>query len=267
MGHPPVRNGTIEVSCCFQFSVATVIICKFPSQGVKAMPRKSLGLVLTAILVFCNLTLRAQEEQPLGDVVRQARAAKASQPKASKVITNDDLRPQLSTNQVLDDDTARYCEVLTLRRDPGAKDDCAVLRIDMGSEYQETVAQSLWVKERLCEAERLGNPIDPELLKRASQLHTAFQAIHTKQIEAVREALKALGFCSLQKEQDMKWAASQASKQLGLQGAEVQMLNAPGAIQAKYDKCMKERQARYDQEHLRSSRMALDSLRLLDSCP
>lgn len=95
-------------------------------------------------LIFANIAF-AQDDKPLGDVAREARAAKSSSPKSATVVTMDDVpasRNQIGTRKLSPDKQA-LCDELHQRKDPTAEEACALLSIDMGSEYEDLTIYSL----------------------------------------------------------------------------------------------------------------------------
>jgi hypothetical protein len=151
--------------------------------------------VLIGMLLFtlCG-TASAQDDRPLGDVARDARAAKSSAPKAAKVVTNDEVPASASEggNGPLSGDKAAYCEELRRRKDTSAEQNCAFLRLDMGSEYEELTARILALDKNLCGA-RGGKGLpgktanDPQLAaqsREVSALNEKFQEMMKAQMKA-----------------------------------------------------------------------------------
>jgi hypothetical protein len=59
------------------------------------------ALTVAAVLIFAMFA--PAQDQPMGDVARQARSAKSQVPHASKVVTNEDLGPELGPVSETDD--------------------------------------------------------------------------------------------------------------------------------------------------------------------
>lgn len=102
-------------------------------------------------LTFCGAAA-AQDDRPLGDVARDARAAKSSGPKATRVVTNDEVPASADQtgNGPLSAEKEAYCEEMRRRKDSAAEQGCALLRLDMGSEYEDLTARILTLEKNLC---------------------------------------------------------------------------------------------------------------------
>jgi hypothetical protein len=134
----------------------------------------ALKLLLIVSFACFACVARAQEAQSqppsLGDVARQARAAKASAPKAA-VVLDDDNTPKSKGGAVgsgkLSPDKQAYCDELRQRKDPDAEQSCAALAVDMGPEYEDVFAHYVELTKNLCAANggRLPSsaPQDPAL--------------------------------------------------------------------------------------------------------
>jgi hypothetical protein len=112
-----------------------------------------------------------QSQPPsLGDVARQARAAKSSTPK-SAVVLDDDNMPKskggAASGGKLSPDKQAYCDELRQRKQPDAEQSCASLAIDMGPEYEDVFARYVELAKSVCAANggRLpsSEPKDPTL--------------------------------------------------------------------------------------------------------
>lgn len=148
-------------------------------------------------LTFCGMA-SAQDDRPLGDVARDARAAKSSTPKSAKVVTNDEV-PAISGqngNGPLSADKQAYCEAMRQRKDPAAEQNCAALRLDMGSEYEDLTSRILAIDKNLCGstggktlASRMAN--DPQLaaqVRELSALNEKFQEMMKAQMKLFTNA-------------------------------------------------------------------------------
>jgi hypothetical protein len=126
-------------------------------------------IVSFATIAHAQDTQRQSEPQSLGDVARQARAAKSSTPKA--VVLDDDNLPKskggTGAGGKLSPDKQAFCEQVRQRKDPHAEQICAVLAIDMGPEYENMTARAVELTKSLCAANggRLpsSEPKDPAL--------------------------------------------------------------------------------------------------------
>jgi hypothetical protein len=132
-------------------------------------------------LTFCGVA-SAQDERPLGDVARDARAAKSSAPRAAKVITNDQVpaSTEQGGNGPLSAEKEAYCEELRRRKDPSAEQNCALLRLDMGSEYEDLTARIFALDKNLCGA--TGGKGLPTMMPKDPQL-----AAQTREVSALNE--------------------------------------------------------------------------------
>jgi hypothetical protein len=99
------------------------------------------------------------QPQSLGDVARQARAAKSTTPKSAVVLDDDNL-PKFKAGAgggaagggKLSPDKQAYCDELRQRKDPNAEQSCAALAIDMSPEYEEVFARYIELAKNLCAA-------------------------------------------------------------------------------------------------------------------
>jgi hypothetical protein len=144
-------------------------------------------------LTFCGVA-SAQDDRPLGDVARDSRAAKSSAPKAAKVVTNDQVPSSTdqSGNGPLSAEKAAYCEELRRRRDPAAEQGCTLLRIDMGSEYEDLMVRVLTLEKSLCGAtggKGLPStlPKDPQFAPQTREL----SALSVKFLDMMKAQMKA----------------------------------------------------------------------------
>jgi hypothetical protein len=143
-------------------------------------------LICTLSLTLCGIA-SAQDDRPLGDVARDARAAKSSAPKAAKVVTNDEVPASADqgASGPLSADKAAYCEKLRLRKDPWAEQNCAALRLDMGSEYEDLTARIFAIDKNLCGA-RGGKGL-PAKMSNDSQL-----AAQAREVSALNEKFQEM---------------------------------------------------------------------------
>ena len=94
------------------------------------------------------------QPQSLGDVARQARAAKSTTPKSAVVLDDDNLPKSKggAAGGKLSPDKQTYCDELRHRKDPNAEQSCAALAIDMSPEYEEVFARYIELAKNLCAA-------------------------------------------------------------------------------------------------------------------
>jgi hypothetical protein len=143
-------------------------------------------------LIFANIAF-AQDDKPLGDVAREARAAKSSSPKSATVVTNDDVpasRNQIGTRKLSPDKQA-LCDELHQRKDPTAEQGCALLSIDMGSEYEDLTARAIELGKGLCGASGgkglpTSLPNDPALAAQTREMN----ALTAKFMEMMKAQMK-----------------------------------------------------------------------------
>jgi hypothetical protein len=110
------------------------------------------------------------QPQSLGDVARQARAAKSATPKAA-VVLDDDNMPKSKGGAVvggkLSPGKQAYCDELRQRKLPDADQSCAALAVDMGPEYEDVFARYIELTKNLCVANGgrppTSEPKDPSL--------------------------------------------------------------------------------------------------------
>lgn len=65
--------------------------------------RDAARLAMTVAAILISAMLLSAQDTPMGDVARQARAEKLQAPHSNKVVTNEDLGPQLSPVAETDD--------------------------------------------------------------------------------------------------------------------------------------------------------------------
>jgi hypothetical protein len=135
----------------------------------------------------------AQDERPLGDVARDTRAAKSTAPKAAKVFTNDEVpdKADQSGKGPLSAEKEAYCEELRRRKDPSAEQNCELLRLDMGSEYEDLTARIFALDKNLCGATGgkglpTRMPNDPQLAAQTREL----SALNEKFLEMMNAQMK-----------------------------------------------------------------------------
>jgi hypothetical protein len=114
-------------------------------------------VILAAILELLLITILAnasfpQDNKPLGDVARDARAAKSSAPKSAHVITNEDVPDRKGGEQVgqLSPKKQAFCDFMRRRKDTAAEQSCALMSVDMGPEYEETTARYVELASGFC---------------------------------------------------------------------------------------------------------------------
>jgi hypothetical protein len=112
---------------------------------------KKAGLI-AATLVLLGFSTFAQDDKPLGDVARESRACKPSQPEAAKVATNDDVPSSEAVGGALSPQKQHFCDEFRRKKDYSAEQNCSLLALDMGSEYETLTARVFKLNEGLCAA-------------------------------------------------------------------------------------------------------------------
>jgi hypothetical protein len=146
---------------------------------IRLAPLK-LWLVLLSFAAFASIARGqdSQSQQPsLGDVARQARAAKSSAPK-STVVLDDDNMPKskggVAGGGQLSPDKQSFCDELRQRKDPMAEYACSILAIDMGTDYENMTARGVELTKSLCAANGghlpASEPKDPSLAAQCREL-------------------------------------------------------------------------------------------------
>jgi hypothetical protein len=214
---------------------------------------KPLLLAVVAICVLLNAGVRAQQETSLGDAAREIKQEKAAQRKAEKVFTNDDL----SYRNGLDEETDKFCERLKRRGDAAGRDNCAVLRIEMGSEYQNTVNEYSALRRQLCDAENSGRPKDLGLVARSKDLEAKFNALKTDLLFSPEKYSRAeMQLCQAQQTAEIKSISRHG----------VYEMRQAEEVRERFEECVKAAQARLEQATLRVQRVHADSLRFYEGC-
>jgi hypothetical protein len=169
-------------------------------------------LILYLLLCFASgvKTASAQDTQPqsqpqsLGDVARQARAAKASAPKSATVLDDDNLPkskggPAGGGGGKLSPDKQAFCDELRQRKDPAAEQGCAVLAIDMGPEYENMTARYADLSKSVCAANggRLptSDPKNPSLsaqYRELTEVGAKFGAMMQEEMKTFRDSEAAV---------------------------------------------------------------------------
>jgi hypothetical protein len=138
------------------------------------------------------------QPQSLGDVARQARAAKSSTPK-SAVVLDDDNMPKSKNGAAnggkLSADKQAYCDELRQRKQPDAEQSCAALAIDMGPEYEDVFGRYVELAKSVCASNggRLPTSEPKELMKpETKSLIDAEKATEDIRQEETRELDKSV---------------------------------------------------------------------------
>jgi hypothetical protein len=149
------------------------------------------------------------QPQSLGDVARQARAAKASAPKSATVLDDDNMpksKGGAGGGGKLSSDKQAYCDEGRQRKSPDAEHICAVLAIDMGSEYEDVTARYVELAKNVCGANGghfpKSDPKDPTLAAQArelGQLSGKFTAMMDAELKSVKNSDAAFNALRMEK--------------------------------------------------------------------
>jgi hypothetical protein len=244
-----------------------------------------------SILLFLGLTVLAtsafaqndQDNQSLGDIARQARAAKSNGPKSSKVVTNDEVpsHPQSgpsiagigSTGGTLSPDKQAYCDFLRARKDPAADSGCQLLAIDMGPEYERLTARYIELAKGLCgagggHALPTSPPIDPALAaqyREASALYPKFMDMNKAQMSSFVNAESAVNAIQQQEFRELQRDVPDL-RNLDAFQANPQEKKRFAEIEAKYKPRIQEKENAAQQVKLRGLRWLNDEARIEHVC-
>jgi hypothetical protein len=163
----------------------------------------ALNFLLTLFFACFSCVARAQDTQSqpqsLGDVARQARAAKSSAPKSAIVLDDDNMpksKGRAGGGGKLSPDKQAFCDELRQRKDPIAEQAWASLAIDMGSEYENMTARYLDLAKSVCAANGGHLPkSDPSLAaqyRELGEISTKFAAMMQAEMKNVSNSEAAL---------------------------------------------------------------------------
>jgi len=91
---------------CLRIGVAQIDLWHTRRRDTRTRQKKIREAVrgaLMAATVLISAKLSPAQDKPMGDVAREARAEKSQAPHANKVVTNEDLGPQLGPVSETDD--------------------------------------------------------------------------------------------------------------------------------------------------------------------
>jgi hypothetical protein len=244
-----------------------------------------------AILIFALLlcfasdakTASAQGTQPqsqpqsLGDVARQARAAKASTPKSATVLDDDNLPKSeggagsgAGGGGKLSPDKQAFCDQLRQRKDPTAEQVCGVLAIDMGSEYENMTARYVELAKNVCGANGghfpKNDPKDPTLAAQArelGQLSGKFTTMMDAELKAVKSSDTAQAALRMEKAREEYTAVPALDNNKDLSNPDKQKFDE---IEEKYKSREQEEEKAASQQRARGLRYVYDMARLQELC-
>jgi hypothetical protein len=232
------------------------------------------ALILFTILALANV-LPGQDDRPLGDVAREARAAKSSSPKSTTVVTNADVpsaKSQVGTGKLSADKQA-FCDELRQRKDPAAESSCTVISVDMGSEYEGLTARYFELGKNLCISNKGRNlpssePKDPALgaqYRELSGLSAKFMEMMGSEMKTFSDAEGAVN--AVRQEEYTEEAAElpdwRNSPALLANPQEKQRFFE---IEDKYRSRIQEKEEASHQVKVRGVRFILDDGRMEESC-
>jgi len=224
---------------------------------------------LLAILVLFGPATRAQQEQPsLGEVARQNMAAKSSQPaKAAKVITDEGIhsgttRDSAQPQRKFDPDIQEFCNQLKNSKQQAAENDCAALRIDMGSDYDNVITQYWQVQQDICAALLARQPRSESRETQARELHQKWFVFKDREAVAILTAQSAYAAVQAEKTDALKAKGLFSGAPGGLTPNESDDLKY---VKEKYEPRVREKEAAVSRAHLRLVRIIADRERF-DVC-
>jgi hypothetical protein len=236
---------------------------------------RAAALNFLLILSFASAT-SAQDNQPqsLGDVARQARAAKSSATKSTAVVTDDNLPKSnyQSAGGKLSPDKQAFCDELRQRKDPRAEQGCALLAIDMGQEYENMTARYMEIAKSVCAANHGQFPSseskDPALAAQWRELNdigVKFGAMMKTQVKTFSGSEAAVN--SIRQEEYNELAANVPDwRNAAALSANPQEKQRYTEIDEKYKARIKEKEDASGQERAYGLRYLYDMARLQQPC-
>ena len=244
----------------------------------------ALSLFLILVLVSFARSTRGQENesqprsqpQSLGDVARQARATKASSPKSATVLDDDNLPKSkggaggaAAGSKTLSGDKQAYCDEVRQRKGPDEQI-CAVLAIDMGSEYEDMTARYVELAKNVCGANGghfpKSDPKDPALAAQArelGQLSAKFFTMMDAELKAVKDSDTALAALRMEKAREQIAAVPSLDNNKDLSNTDKQKFDE---IAEKYKSREQEKDEAASQQRARALRYVYDTARLQELC-
>jgi hypothetical protein len=238
--------------------------------------------IVTFAVCFANVA-HAQDNQSqpqsLGDVARQARAAKASTPKSATVLDDDNLPKSkggaggsAAGGGKLSGDKQAFCDEVRQRKDPTAEQICAALAIDMGSEYENMTARYVTLAKSVCAANGghlpSSDPKDPSLAaqyRELNEISAKFSGMLQAEIKTFHDSEVAVNSVP-QEELDELTAKVPDWRDATALSANPEENRRFHEIAEKYKSRQKERQEASAQQRARSFRYICDAARLQDLC-
>jgi hypothetical protein len=213
------------------------------------------------------------QPQSLGDVARQARAAKASAPKSATVLDDDNMpksKGGAGGGGKLSSDKQAYCDEGRQRKSPDAEHICAVLAIDMGSEYEDVTARYVELAKNVCGANGghfpKSDPKDPTLAAQArelGQLSGKFTAMMDAELKSVKNSDAAFNALRMEKAREEYAAVPALDNNKDLSNPDKQKFDE---IEEKYKSREQEEEKAAAQQRARGLRYVYDTARLQELC-
>ena len=242
---------------------------------IRLAPLK-LWLVLLFFAAFASMTSGQDSQsqpQSLGDVAREARAAKSSTPK-SAVVLDDDNMPKskggAASGGKLSPDKQAYCDEVRQRKDPAAEQICAVMAIDMGSEYETMTARYAELAKIVCGANGghfpKSDPKDPAIAAQArelGQLSAKFSTMMETELKSVKNSDAAFNALRVEKAREEYAAVPALDNNKDLSNQDKQKFDE---IEEKYKSREQEEEKAAAQQRSRGLRYVYDTARLQELC-
>jgi hypothetical protein len=234
-------------------------------------------IVSFASIAHAQDTQPQSEPQSLGDAARQARAAKASAPKSATVLDDDNLPKSkggaaggAGGSGKLSPDKQAFCDEVRQRKDPAAEQICAVMAIDMGSEYENMTARYAELAKNVCGANGghfpKSDPKDPALAAQArelGQLSAKFFTMMDAELKAVKDSDTALAALRMEKAREQIAAVPSLDNNKDLSNTDKQKFDE---IAEKYKSREQEKDEAASQQRARALRYVYDTARLQELC-
>src|ERR1700722_12949673 len=217
------------------------------------------------------------EPQSLGDVARQARAAKASAPKSATVLDDDNMPKSkggaggaAAASKTLPGDKQAYCDEVRQRKGPDAEQICAVLAIDMGSEYEDMTARYVELAKNVCGTNGghfpKSDPKDPAIAAQArelGQLSAKFSTMMETELKSVKNSDAAFNALRMEKYREEYAAVPALDNNKDLSNQDKQKFDE---IEEKYKSREHEEEKAAAQQRARGLRYVYDTARLQELC-
>jgi hypothetical protein len=239
---------------------------------------RAVALNFVLIVSFASIA-HAQDSQSqpqsLGDVARQARAAKSSTPKTAVVLDDDNLPKSKGGTErggKLSPDKQAYCDELRQRKDPDAEQACAALAVDMGPDYEDVFARYVELAENLCVANggRLpsSEPKDPALSAQWHELIAVsqkFGQVMNPETKLLIDAEKGSDIIRQEEVREFDKSAPDWRNPSAL-AANPQEKQRYNEITAEYNARIAAHETAIMNEKARGRRFVVDMMRLRDTC-